>query len=759
MTFRLFLAIFTTFVVGLCPAISAPLSSDHESPTQSIPTQVSTSPTVRAIKFTLGSREELFDALVSRINKSPEDSETLAQQLATLIGIEGMNLIKATDDYSWLTNDIARNHLSAIVHQATSAQRPETSNEDVVTQKPNQPLTTSASSPPTPRGIGSSSLASQKYSELVQMKNLLSTLPLPNKFDSFQKSETNPDLAKVQSLMRRMAHTYTELFDYHRRFPGKDVNDFPIIEDINEILRKQTGAERYGGVSPAEVLWENELSMAMAESGVKRDTGAVLDALAKNRGSWAAHNSMGSSLPNLKDAARTIPSYDLSKSALVALGIASWASSKIKNGSNLTESERQLVEKTLSTLFSHPYFSTPDRGPDSAGKIDLGQISTWGKIYSLDVINLISSDPQLLKLAPQKIKDSTQRASLVKTIQDNLFLNLTALKSNPAMEDGIGGSFFHTSLTFAAFGVLRKEQIDFLYPKFRMIREAKGDGTWPYTPARGPNSGETRRSSSARAAPVALTQLIHDPSEKSANEGVKALEQLFNFSGSLKAHVAREGVHSGEDYLAPYYWAPGLQSAGKLAKQLSDQQHLLSPEYKARLSNVINNLTNSARASYETNHGIITHPGVATFQQLGPTFSTSLTMNALHNLELAANGLSKSRETPRGPSLTERLKKGLPQTEAEIEAVLQQFDELADLNQGIDGKKIKTILDELKIVHTTGEFNLLITRTLSQTSHQLSEKEKAFLIEAAETYGDDLISQKIREMAKLALSKRNIASQ
>ena len=602
------------------------------------------------------------------------------------------------------------------------------------------------------------------YQELLALREQLSEIPLPTELSSERVWGPNTPEGKAHQLMKKMALGYAELFEVHRATPGRDGNPFPFLEGVTKIFRDRALAGIKGGVSAAERLWEQELSLAMAKRGEKQTTQEILEKLMENRSLWAARNEMGQSLPLISGSNRITDSYELSQPALFALGVSSWASQKLSNGQPLNPEDRSILSKALSEHFSHPFFEDPAKSPNSRGSLDISQIATWGKIYSIDIINQIESQPELVKSAPSILRDRKSREALKSAIQDNLYFNLKAFKKDPSMENGVGGSFFHTSLTFSALGVLKKEQIDDLFPNFRMIREEKNDGSYPYTPARGPNSGETQRSSAGRGASVSLARLLHDPSKESAEKAVEALEQFFSYSGSHKAHVAREGVHSGNDAIAPYYWAPGLQSAGKLAKLVSEKAHLLSSEFQGRLEQVLVNVNNAAKASFDPRTNVVTHPGVSTFQQTGPTFSTGLTMSALHDVDTALKNLKHStprqREEEPPPSsrllgLSDLIQTGSLRTEEELNKALRQFDSLMGNYEDTSKSKVGSVFKQLELAPGSASFNLLISRVLSQANRELTPKEKGFLIELRQIQGEDLITQKTKEFIEMALPRGN----
>ena len=482
-----------------------------------------------------------------------------------------------------------------------------------------------------------------KYESLLRKFDQLKELPLPSFFTPVTVYLPGSPDANTHQHIRDMAALYVELLNAHRGLVGKNTPSFPFLGKMTSWLRE--GAVVLGDVnSPAaevraagERMWEYELSEAVARNGAGLSAPSVMDRLQANRGAWGERNPLGSPIPDLVDAGAIPSSWTLSQRSLVALGTTSWAAARIDRGAALSDLDHGIVKRSLAAMLAHPFISAHQPPAHSRHHIDISQIAVWAEIFAIRTLDLVDQHPLLISSFPSNLQSPDTRAALKCSLQDDICRSIEAFKRDPEMNKGIGGSFFHTSLTFTAISALRSDQRDPLTSLYlaKVYKDGAADDLWPYDTTRGFHVTETPRSSAGRGLAVNYCRFVSDPSTAHAQKAIAALEQFYMYSGSLQANVSREGTHAGPDLLAPYYWAPGLYHAGRLCSEISERPTLLRSEDSLRLRDITGKIVRSALASFDPRHAVITHPGEATFQQIGPTFSTGLTMAALRDLDHA----------------------------------------------------------------------------------------------------------------------------
>ncbi len=481
----------------------------------------------------------------------------------------------------------------------------------------------------------------EQYGQLMKSFEALKELPLPTVFVPGVEHPGDSAEAHTQLHVRELAIRYAELLAIHRDAVGKNTPSFPFLAKMTTWIREGTlvlpsrDASPRGVREALEQMWEYELSEAIAKAGKEITIPVVMDRLQENRTAWAAKNTMGSVIPHLRDADSISSSWTLSQQTLVALGITNWAVAKIERGENLSGEERALAQNSLRAMLEQPIFDLSRASRQERLGTDISQIAVWARIFALRVLEDVEPHPDIIALLPEGLRDPAKRQNLKLLLQDDIYRTVSAFKKNSAMNVGKTGSFFHTTMTFSAIAALRPEHRDALAPFYleKVFKSGATESVWPYDPTRGLHVVETPRSSASRGLSVQYCRFLLTPSAENAEKAIAALERFYMYSGSLQANVAREGTHAGPDRIAPYYWAPGLYYAGRLCSALSESNEIMTPEDRRRLAMVSEQITTSALASFMPRHNIITHPGQATFQQIGPTFSTALTMTALRDLE------------------------------------------------------------------------------------------------------------------------------
>lgn len=506
-------------------------------------------------------------------------------------------------------------------------------------------------------GVGSAKAQSkavidpgEKYAVLLSLFEQLKNLPIPESFTPGARyPEGSPD-AKVHHLVREMATTYCELLNTHRGFVGRNTPSFPFLGKLITWTREGTITLPHKDAVPSQVraaielMWECELSDAISQGGKSYSVEFVMDQLKGNRQAWAATNNMGASIPDLVDA-RSIPaSWSFSQHTLYALGITNWAASKLASGEPLQTQDRTIIQKALSEMCAQPALDLSRIARGNNNGVDISQIGLWSKIFALRVLGDVEDHQELIELLPENLRKGTNRGIVKRSLQDGVLRDVLAFKKDPKLNVGLGGSFFHTTMTFSALSSLRPDQQEVVVPDYLEVLAKAGstDDVWPYDPTRGFHVAETPRSSAGRGMPIHYCRFLFKPSTENAQKAISALDQFYNYSGTLQANVSREGTHAGPDRIAPYYWAPGLYYAGRLCLELSRRPDLLSPQDVTRLALVTEKITTSALASFDPRHRIITHPGIGTFQQTGPTFSTALTMAAFRDLAQTRSALTSA---------------------------------------------------------------------------------------------------------------------
>lgn len=483
----------------------------------------------------------------------------------------------------------------------------------------------------------------EKYEKLLQSFEALQGLPIPASYTPGVENPADSVETNALACVRDIAAQYTTLLAIHRDSVGKDLPSFPFLGKMTTWIRegalvlpsKDTppGAARYA----IEQMWEYELSEAIALEGRKTTIPFVMNELHENRQAWSSRNSMGRVIPRLVDAESISSSWGFSQHTLFALGITSWAAAKLERGEVLSPEDQLVTQRALRSMLDQTIFdlSRVLRG-ERLGR-DVSQIAVWARIFGLRVLEDAGRHPELIALLPEAVREEKSRQALNVSLRDDIHRSVSAFRQNNKMNTGITGSFFHTSMTFSALAAVSPDHRESLVPYYleKVLKQGTSESVWPYDPTRGFHVVETPRSSAGRGLPVHYCRLLTDRSATNAEKAISGLEQFYTYSGSLQANVSREGTHAGPDRLAPYYWAPGLYYAGRLSAELSQAHDILGPQEFRRLAIITDKITTAGLASFVQRHRIITHPGEATFQQIGPTFSTALTMAALRDLESA----------------------------------------------------------------------------------------------------------------------------
>lgn len=587
---------------------------------------------------------------------------------------------------------------------------------------------------------------------------------------------------KNQEAINNLAKLYAE--EVYRRnldTPGTDSSVVPFLEDFTKKIR-QAGKESYGG-STLERAWEHALSKAMNDLATS-SSDEVLNDVFKNYSQWARQNDMGESLPRIAGAPRIRDSWDFAGETLESMGLAAAAAAKLQAGKELTSEEENLLKASLNKWADHPYVKLrPNENNEPSLRTQGNQVLKWGKVFSIELMRELERTPGLQEFLPSSLKEEGAFKTLQTAMEKSLLGNFKTFFGGTT-EDGVGGSNDHSAMAFAMLNSLNpKDQGDFMN-RLNELLDSKGSkpGLFPYAPFRNLPINASYRDSAGRAVALALAQFQSNPNEENMQKALDGLEQFNDFSGSLRSHVTRSGVHAGTDRLAPYYWSPNLFSAGRLVSEMGravqQNPNSFSEESKSRLTRGIDFLEKSVLSTWNPDTQSFAHMGKETYQQLGPPAVTAPSLTTLRHIGLARSYLGNhgvpSPETPRpqqdkdedvpsapavppisnDPALvafSNKLKDGLPQSNDGLAALQSDFNSLLSSKAPKTIKDLKDILQSVGLKEGTPEHGFFLSEALKDWKGSLGPNEISQLISLKDSKGDKPADALIRVQASLAL--------
>jgi hypothetical protein len=509
--------------------------------------------------------------------------------------------------------------------------------------------------------------------------------------ESLQNTEPDQlDLSKFEDRFKKMAELYVGMH-YKQRDPGRENMKFtgllgPLYEEIRRLERDLKRNVKKGipesvnaGGGPLERAWEAALTRALDEKAKNVTPVEFSQGLLAIQKDWQAGEAHGLSV------ASTQAGWQFTGEALRSVGLLSNISILQKNGQAIPLEMKEQAKKDLARFVDGKFFAkrTEEGKPEIAKELSMSpnQVLKWGKIYSIDTLNLLEKNSSLRDLLPEKFQDEKVIAEYKRAFQESLAKNLeVALPNESAETDSRGSSDNHTAMVFASLAALPADLRDPLAKKFlKLIEEPKpqtstdqfgrtfqtprppaGGSTHllQYAPWRQLPINESERSSAGRYVPYALVKYQTEPTEANREILIKSLENFHLYSGSLRSEVPRGGVHAGADHLAPYYYHPALDAAGKAMTVLAETLPTDSTQAaKSRLSTLRGNLERSALSTYDPTTKIHLSPGEGTYQGVGPVWTaahSSAALLAMHNTrtvfeEPATKGIELADSKPDSP--------------------------------------------------------------------------------------------------------------